>query len=1614
MKPFILFFLLSILGVSMLSAQTVLQCGVPFSGTTIGEEDNFNFTDYGGCYSGASDFDGPDQLFRIDIPDFGDLSRLGITLFSTGADDLDIFLFDESITVCLEASLRSVSNNNTFEFIFDRADDYPPGTYYLVVDGFNSAQADDFELTLTCGNFYFGYQEITCNNNVFENESTQFGDNEISVLKENGRFWPGYTGRGNGYYFDVSEEEEVTIILDPIGSTFDLDMLLSSDFDPYNGIAISNRGPGQTETISETLSPGRYFILVEGIGNASGTYSLSVDFSCETIVEGDPIPISCGETLSGTNIGFISDYIGPAECDGGQINTFEYQDVTYVLELDEAKSVEIDLRVLTEDLNLGVYLHKADFLPGVPNTPVTGSCVASGRNGTILESLEAGTYLIFVDGDPGGVFGGPPFPSKGFFELTVNCFDLPTPCDLDGEYVDQGFHLRASVYDTLDATADVLRELPFFGLDCVLSNYILSNSLGRVYTYFATTSGPTTLELRDISIDVKVDAFVFDCAFNQRSQSCLASTDFQNRSLTFNAVEGQYYQIVVLTDRVTQVDFTLEMTSPKGLCSDEDIELLQFDVEYDVTGAGNDFDITRNAFYGNCGQKLSSYLGEDRVFQLELRPNVNIFDANNQIDQKKFSYGVLKLKANEPMGIFLFNYQCGAENCVAAAELTEGADSVVIDLDLVIDKAGTYYLVVDKGTAGGDGRFTISNKDQFAIPNDNILCQFIDRIPSNIHTIQFREGIVDLQLQEIIVPGDRLIIDHSVKDNVGAVLYEPTTVLDWNDTVPAFTQNLPEIQLLRQEDSTRNIQVCGFEGFEEFSFKVIKADKSIWVLAPEITSALTSADPPTQFQGNAVTYVNSFTVANVEPFSKSDFEPESVNIKGLEPRATRFNAHIDANNIWSIRKKINSEFFRVIAATARSGAQSGTVLRSSSNNEEIVGGDGPLLVTIELDSNLSNDERNLSFDIETEAGFIKSINLTQQRNPCSNSTLALDSLKVVDVSSSQLGSIEAFGAIEDFYTVRWFDRQGLIIGDSSFIGNLDTGFYTLEIRDSECLVSRDSIFIDRLVNSLSPEIMGDTLLCAGDSTELIVGDFASYTWSTQETTASITIKETDTYSVTVTDAQGFTGVDSIVVVVSPPLAPQIVGDSQLCFVDSATLSLGAFTSYSWSTNETSATIVVDASGIYSVTIMDDQGCVGVDSFAVQVSDQLRPEIIGSSSVCFGDSTELSVGDYMSYLWSTGDTTSTITVGSSGTYSVTVMDDQGCVGVDSFGVQVRDQLRPEIIGASSLCFGDSTELSVGDYMSYLWSTGDTVSTITVSASGTYSVTVMDDQGCVGVDSFAVQVSDQLMPEIIGASSLCFGDSTELSVGTYSTYSWSTGDTVSMVTVSTSGTYSVTVMDDQGCVGVDSFAVEVSDQLLPEIVGASSLCFGDSTELSVGTYSTYSWSTGDTISTITVRSSGTYSVTVMDDQGCVGVDLFAVEVSDQLRPEIVGASSLCFGDSTELLVGDYVSYLWSTGDTVSMITVSASGTYTVTVMDGQGCVGVDLFAVEVSDQLLPEIVGASSLCFGDSTELSVGDYMSYLWSTGDTVSMITVGSSGTYSVTIMDNEGCVGVDSFAVEV
>ncbi|MBK9592514.1 MAG: T9SS type A sorting domain-containing protein [Crocinitomicaceae bacterium] len=238
-----------------------------------------------------------------------------------------------------------------------------------------------------------------------------------------------------------------------------------------------------------------------------------------------------------------------------------------------------------------------------------------------------------------------------------------------------------------------------------------------------------------------------------------------------------------------------------------------------------------------------------------------------------------------------------------------------------------------------------------------------------------------------------------------------------------------------------------------------------------------------------------------------------------------------------------------------------------------------------------------------------------------------------------------------------------------------TTTYTLNIEDGNgCLGSGQ---FEIIVNDLPIVDLGvDQTICIGDNLILSAGiDLTnSYAWSTTENSNTISVSNPGIYSVTVTTPALCSSSDEIEIFNFANPALDLGGPYTICDGDSILLDAGSgFTSYTWSTSDVTQEIYALASGVYQVDVIDANGCSGSDDASVNAVDP--PSVfLGNDVITCDDNVLIDAGaGYDSYLWSTTETTQSITVNSDGIYWVEITSGP-CTNSDTIQVDIRECLE----------------------------------------------------------------------------------------------------------------------------------------------------------------------------------------------------------------------------------------------------------------------------------------------------------------------------------------------------
>ncbi len=566
----------------------------------------------------------------------------------------------------------------------------------------------------------------------------------------------------------------------------------------------------------------------------------------------------------------------------------------------------------------------------------------------------------------------------------------------------------------------------------------------------------------------------------------------------------------------------------------------------------------------------------------------------------------------------------------------------------------------------------------------------------------------------------------------------------------------------------------------------------------------------------------------------------------------------------------------------------------------------------------------------------------------------------------------------------------------------------------------------------------------------------TYSWSNGDADSLAQNLMAGSYTVTVTDDFGCTNNQNYTVD-EPPLFEVIAsvtsdynGRDISCFDESDGSALATANGgvspydYSWlSLGATTAAVSNLAAGEYIVEVTDDSGCKARDTVTLTEPALLAISGTVTDILCFGTTSgaiDVSIsGGTTPYssLWSNNATSEDLSNLSSGSYTDTVRDANGCEAIRSFSIsQPGAAINLSATSTDILCNGNATgsiNLSVSGGLapySYNWSNGAGTEDISNLTAGTYTVTVTDDNNCT--EDFSVTLSQ---PTAINASlnavnPVCQNDSRgsiDLTVNggvPGYTFQWNNGEQTEDLIDLYAGLYSCEITDDNGCTELVQATLTDPDAVSISGTTTDVLCYGASTGSiditpSNGTLPyTFDWSNSTGSEDPSGLAAGLYSVNVIDNNSCGGFISFVI---DQPDTSVYVSSSIvvdvaCFGNQTgsvniEVNGGTPpYDYMWSNSAVTQDISLLAAGSYSVDITDDNGCLFSFSASVDEPAELTLSESHTDVLCFGGSsgsidvsTAGGTGPY-TYQWGGGQQTEDLDNIPVGAYSLMATDDNGC----------
>ncbi len=589
-------------------------------------------------------------------------------------------------------------------------------------------------------------------------------------------------------------------------------------------------------------------------------------------------------------------------------------------------------------------------------------------------------------------------------------------------------------------------------------------------------------------------------------------------------------------------------------------------------------------------------------------------------------------------------------------------------------------------------------------------------------------------------------------------------------------------------------------------------------------------------------------------------------------------------------------------------------------------------------------------------------------------------------------------------TYTWSTGQ---TSDSISVSTSGTYSITVNHAATGCVL-KDTIAIDFYTHPPSG-LPASLTVCSDTGAILTSKPYAQTRWNTGDTTSAITANSSGIYFVTVTDNFGCSNTDSVNVTIYALPSSGLPASLTVCGDTSVILTSDPYPQTLWNTGDTTSAITANSSGIYSVTLTDSRGCSNTDSVNVTIYALPSSGLPASLTVCSDTGAILTSKPYSKTLWNTGDTTSAITVNSSGIYFVTLTDNFVCSNTDSVNVTIYALPSSGLPASLAVCSDTGIILTSDPYPKTLWNTGDTTSAITANSSGIYFVTLTDSFGCSNTDS--VNLTIYALPTVsAGRDSFRCGNNLTLTATGADNYTWSNGATTAATTVTSSGSYSVLGVGSNGCTNSDTVSVQLADLPVPNLGADTTSCL-DPILLFAGVFQSYSWSTGGTGRYLLADSSGLYSIIVTNTNGCSATD--SIQVSISSRPKInLGNDTVFCGDNLLLTLDPGNTYLWNNGSTTQSINANSSGSYSAVVTNANGCSATDTINVTLLNNASTPVLSRD----GNTLHSTIGGTHQWFIDgnpiTNESDSFLTIDEIGSYTAVSIDSNGCVSDTSNAL--
>ncbi len=498
-------------------------------------------------------------------------------------------------------------------------------------------------------------------------------------------------------------------------------------------------------------------------------------------------------------------------------------------------------------------------------------------------------------------------------------------------------------------------------------------------------------------------------------------------------------------------------------------------------------------------------------------------------------------------------------------------------------------------------------------------------------------------------------------------------------------------------------------------------------------------------------------------------------------------------------------------------------------------------------------------------------------------------------------------------------------------------------------------------NSLNPAI------CSGQSVTLTTNGVSNYVWSNGNTTTNsivVSPASTTVYTLSATSPSVCTAARSITVNVSGSIPVLSVNNSanQTCLGKTATLTASGALTYTWQPNFVTNGVSFNPTVTTTYTVTGENGCGTTTAVSTISVDPLPISIVSThTAICANKTATLSVtAAATTYTWEPGNIINNnpvliVNPQVNTIYTVTATDGT-CVGVTNVSLQ-SDPVPTINATASStvICPGGAVTLSVTGANNYTWTPGNingNIISVNPSIPTLYNVIGDNAFGCVGSAQQVVVVGT---PPTIALTAndytICNGSSTTLSATGANNFAWTNGPNTSIYAVTPNSTTTYTVIGtdtNNPCSATSTIQITVVTPVLT-ISGSTTICNGESTNLTASGVTSYTWAhigTSGAVTNVAPTSNTSYTMNgteTVNNVNCPISGIVSVVVNP--KPTVTAVptrTAMCPKETNTLTAGGASTYSWANTTTVTPAnTISFTSTtagiviYTLTGVSAQGC-------------------------------------------------------------------------------